>query len=42
VLALAALGREERDHVVADRDVAHALADALHDPGALVAEYARA
>ena len=39
VLALAALGREERDHRVADRDVLDALADRLDDPGALVAEH---
>ena len=39
--ALAALRREERDDVVTDRDVAHAVADAFDDPGALVAEHRR-
>ena len=40
--ALAALGREERDDVVAGSDkAAAALADALDDAGALVAEDAR-
>ena len=38
VLALAALGREERDDVVADCQVAHALPDRLDHAGALVAE----
>ena len=39
--ALAALGREERDHVVAGRDERDAVADALDDAGALVPEHAR-
>ena len=39
--ALAALGREERDHVVARLDERHALADRLDDARALVAEHAR-
>ena len=39
VLALAALRREQRDDVIADRDVRHALADRLDDAGALVAEH---
>ena len=36
--ALAALGREERDDVIADGERADALADLLDDAGALVAE----
>ena len=39
--ALAALGREERDDVVARRDERHARADALDDAGPLVPEHAR-
>ena len=39
--ALAALRREERDDVVARRDVAHAFADTLDDAGTLVAEHGR-
>ena len=41
VHALAALRREQRHHVVADRDVGDALADRLDDAGALVAEHGR-
>src|SRR5439155_26129424 len=41
VLALAALGREERDDVVAGDDRADALADRLDDAGALVPELGR-
>ena len=41
VLALAALRREQRHDVVADREVAHALADRLDDARALVAEHRR-
>ena len=37
----AALGGEERDDVVAGRDERDAVADALDDPRALVAEHAR-
>ena len=39
--ALAALGREQRDHVVARLHERHALADRLDDAGALVPEHAR-
>ena len=39
--ALAALGREERDHVIAGLERRHALAEALDDAGALVAEHGR-
>ena len=39
--ALAALGREERDDVVAGRDRRDAVADALDDACALVAEHGR-
>ena len=39
--ALAALGREERDHVVARRDERDTRPDALDDPGSLVPENAR-
>jgi hypothetical protein len=39
--ALAALGREERDDVVAGLHERHALADRLDHPGALVAEHRR-
>ena len=39
--ALPALGGEEGDHVVAGRNEAHAVADALDDAGALVPEHAR-
>jgi hypothetical protein len=39
VLALAALRREERDHVIARRDRRNALADPLDDAGSLVAEH---
>ena len=41
VLALAALGREQRDDVVADGEVADVVADRLDHPGALVAEHRR-
>jgi hypothetical protein len=41
VNAFAALRREERDDVVARRDVAYALADPFDDAGALVAEHRR-
>jgi hypothetical protein len=41
VLALAALRREERDHVVAHRHVAHALADALDHARTLVPQHRR-
>ena len=39
--ALAALGREQRDHVVAGRDERDTVTDALDDTGALVTEDAR-
>src|SRR5262249_21688582 len=39
--ALAALGREQRDHVVARAHRRDAVADALHDTRSLVAEHAR-
>ncbi len=39
--ALAALGREERDDVIARRDQLHARADALDDSRALVPQHAR-
>ena len=41
VNALAALRREQRDHVVAGRDERHARADRLDDARALVPEHAR-
>ena len=41
VHALPALRREQRDHVIAGRDERDAVADALDDTGALVAENAR-
>ena len=41
VLALAALGREQRDDVIADRDVGDALADRLDHARALMAEHGR-
>ena len=39
VLALTALGREERDDVIAGLDILYVLADALHHSRALVAEH---
>src|SRR4029077_9207833 len=39
--ALAALRREERHHMVADRQIAHAVADRLDHAGALVPEHRR-
>ena len=41
MLALAALRREQRDHVIAGRHVSDALADPLDDAGALVSEHGR-